>query len=80
MNDLLSWCRHLLLFLFHDATSLHPSSFHRNAFSTCSNHFSVRGKAPTKNEMFCALFSGLRAACVRDFPRKVVVFIAGWVI
>ena len=36
MNDFLSWCRHLLVpFLFHDLTSLHPPSFHRNDFSTC---------------------------------------------
>ena len=32
MNDFLSWCRHLLVpFLF-----LHPPSFQRNDFSTCS--------------------------------------------
>ena len=36
MNDFLSWCMHLLVpFLFHDWTSLHPPSFHRNDFSTC---------------------------------------------
>ena len=36
---------HLLVpFLFHDLTSLHPPSFHRNDFSTCSTHFSFRGK------------------------------------
>ena len=33
--------RHLLVsFLFHALTSLHPPSFHRNDFSTCSTHFS----------------------------------------
>ena len=49
MNDFLSWCRHLLIsFLFHDLTSLHPLSFHGNDFSTCSTHFSLSGKAPTK--------------------------------
>ena len=43
MNDFLSWCRHLL-----DLTSLHPPSFYGNDFSTCSTHFSLSGKAPTK--------------------------------
>ena len=38
MNDFLSWCMHLLVpSLFHDVTSLHPPSFHRNDFSTCLN-------------------------------------------
>ena len=33
---------HLLVpFLFHDLTSLHPPSFHRNHFSTCHNYPSV---------------------------------------
>ena len=41
MNEFVSWCRHLLAsFLFHALTSLHPPSFHRNDFSTCSTHFS----------------------------------------
>ena len=41
MNEFVSWCRHLLVsFLFHELTSLHPPSFHRNDFSTCSTHFS----------------------------------------
>ena len=36
MNNFLSWCMHLLVpFLFHEVTSLHPPSFHRNDFSTC---------------------------------------------
>ena len=40
MNEFVSWCRHLLVsFLFHALTSLHPPSFHRNDFSTCSTHF-----------------------------------------
>ena len=40
MNDFVSWCRHLLVsFLFHDVTSLHPTTFHRNDFSTCSTNF-----------------------------------------
>ena len=42
MNEFVSWCRHLLVsFLFHALTSLHPPSFHRNDFSTCSTHFST---------------------------------------
>ena len=41
MNEFVSWCRHLLVsFLFHALTSLHPPSFHRNDFPTCSTHFS----------------------------------------
>ena len=41
MNEFVSWCRHLLVsFLFHALTSLHPPSFHKNDFSTCSTHFS----------------------------------------
>ena len=49
MNDFLSWYRHLLIsFLFHDLTSLYPLSFHGNDCSTCSTHFSLLGKAPTK--------------------------------
>ena len=38
MNDFvcLGVARHLLVpFIFHDLTSLHPSLFHRNDFSTC---------------------------------------------
>ena len=41
MSEFVSWCRHLLVsFLFHALTSLHPPSFHRNDFSTCSTHYS----------------------------------------
>ena len=37
MNDFLSWCMDVLvLFLFHDVTSLLPPSFHRNDISTCA--------------------------------------------
>ena len=51
MNEFVSWCRHLLVsFLFHALTSLHPPSFHRNDFSTCSTHFSfILGQSPNKN-------------------------------
>ena len=42
MNEFVSWCRHLVFFLFHALTSLHPPSFHRNDFSTCSTHFSLQ--------------------------------------
>ena len=50
MNEFVSWCRHLLVsFLFHALTSLHPPSFHRNDFSTCSTHFSfIFGQSPNK--------------------------------
>ena len=43
MNEFVSWCRHLLVsFLFPALTSLHPPSFHRNDFSTCSTHFGAK--------------------------------------
>ena len=39
MNEFVSWCRHLLVsFLFHALTSLHPPSFYRNDFSTCTSY------------------------------------------
>ena len=42
MNDFVSWCMHLLIsFLFHDVTSLHSPSFHRNGFSTCFTPFLI---------------------------------------
>ena len=41
MSGFVSWCRHLVHFLFHEVTSLHPP---RNDFSTCSTHFSFWGK------------------------------------
>ena len=52
INDFLSLSRHLLVpLLFHELTSLHPSSFQRNDFSTCSTYFSfIWGKAPIKME------------------------------
>ena len=33
-------CRDGVMSDFHEVTSLHPPSFHRNDFSTCSTHFS----------------------------------------
>ena len=56
MNEIVSWCRHLLVsFLFHALTSLHPPSFYRNDFSTCSTHFSlILGQCPNKNDLRCA--------------------------
>ena len=49
MNEFLFWCRHpLVRLLFHEVTSLHPPSFQRNDFSTCSTYFSVSSKAPIK--------------------------------
>ena len=51
MNDFLSWSRHLLVpLLFHEMTSLHPPSFQRNDFSTCSTYFFIWGKAPINME------------------------------
>ena len=51
INDFLSWSRHLLVpLLFHEVTSLHPSSFQRNDFSTCFTYFFICGKAPIKME------------------------------
>ena len=46
MSDFVSWCRHILVpFFFHEVTSLHPPSFHRNDFSTCSTHFFIMGQS-----------------------------------
>ena len=57
------WYMHLLVpFLFHDLTSLHPPSFHRNDFSTCSTHFlMIWGRAPS---VWCFVRArrGVRAA------------------
>ena len=51
INDFLSRSRHLLVpLLFHEVTSLHPPSFQRNHFSTCSTYFFIWGKAPIKME------------------------------
>ena len=52
MNEFVSWCMHLFVpFIFHELTSLHPNSFHRNDFSTRSTHFSffILGQSPIKN-------------------------------
>ena len=41
-------------FFFHDVTSLHPPSFQRNDFSTCSTlstHYFDLGQSPNKNGM-----------------------------
>ena len=47
INDFLSRYRHLLvLLLFHEVTSLHPPSFQRNDFSTCSTYFFSFGAKP----------------------------------
>ena len=60
MNYFLSWCRPLLVsFLFHAVTSLHPPSFHRNDFSTCSTHFFILGQAPSKMWCFVLVLSPL---------------------
>ena len=52
INDFLSRSRHLLVpLLFHEVTSLHPPSFQRNDFSTCSTYFFFLGQSPNKNVM-----------------------------
>ena len=51
INDFLSWSRYLLVpLLFHEVTSLHPPSFQRNDFSTCSTYFFIWGRTPIKME------------------------------
>ena len=53
INDFLSRSRRLLVpLLFHELTSLHPPSFQRNDFSTCSTYFlgGEGGIAPIKME------------------------------
>ena len=44
INEFLFWCRHPLVYLFHEVTSLHPPSFYRNDFSTCSHIFQFGAK------------------------------------
>ena len=52
INDFLSWSRHLLVpLLFHELTSLHPPSFQRNDFSTCSTYFFIWGRTPIEMQM-----------------------------
>ena len=51
INDFLSQSRHLVPLLFHEVTSLHPPSFQRNDFSTCSTYFFYLGQSPNKNGM-----------------------------
>ena len=42
MNEFLFWRRHHLVpLIFHEVTSLHPASFQRNDFSTCSTYFQL---------------------------------------
>ena len=67
MNDSLSWCIYASsCSLFHDVTSVHPPSFHRNDFSTCNNMWAIsaktgggagKGKARTRARL--ASFPGL---------------------
>ena len=68
MNEFVSWCRHLLVsFLFHALTSLHPPSFHRNDFSTCSTHFGAKPRdvffAPRARRFYAR-------ACARGEPTR----------
>ena len=47
INDFLSRSRHFLVpLLFHEMTPLHPPSFKRNDFSTCSTYFFLFGAKP----------------------------------
>ena len=49
LDDFLSLGGHLLVrFLFHEMTSLHPPSFQRNDFSTCSSRTVHTGVSLTK--------------------------------
>ena len=68
MNEFVSWCRHLLVsFLFHVLTSLHPPSFHRNEFSTCSTHFSFILVQSPKMFSLRRLYA---RACARGEPTR----------
>ena len=64
MNDILFWCKDLLVpFIFHDVTSLHPPSFHRNDFPLVPLIFHFGAKPQQK--------------CDVSFPsRALVQFIA----
>ena len=72
MNQFVSWCRHLLVsFLFHALTSLHPPSFYKKDFSTCSTHFSfILGQSPNKNDLRCANVNFYVRACARGEPTR----------
>ena len=49
MSEFLLWCMHNLVpLLFHEITSLHPPSFERNDFPTCSTYFFGSGQSPNK--------------------------------
>ena len=62
MNDFVSWCMHLLVSFFHDVTSLHPPSFHRNDFSTCSTHFLIFWEEEEDTEIVKSRRSGFTRA------------------
>ena len=65
INDFLSRSRHLLVpLLFHKVTSLHPPSFQRNDFSTCSTYFFIWGKAPIGCTLVVALVSSADKATI----------------
>ena len=69
MSDFVSWCRHLLVpFLFHEVTSLHPPSFHRNDFSTCSTHFSFGAKPQQKCVARARIYALCTRMCTRTTP------------
>ena len=80
MNEFVSWCRHLLVsFLFPALTSLHPPSFHRNDFSTCSTHFSfILVQSPKMFSLRSAHVRRLYArACARGEPAHVTIGMYG---
>ena len=64
INDFLSWSRHLLVpLLFHEVTSLHPPSYQRNDFSTCSDvHMRVNVRRGKASKLFPPYFLRVRAS------------------
>ena len=75
MNEFVSWCRHLLVsFLFHALVSLHPPSFHRNDFSTCSTHFLFAKPQSLRSARARRLYA---RACARGEPTRVHAHVNG---
>ena len=61
MSDFMSCCRHLLVpSFFHEVTSLHPPSFHRNDFIP---HIFLLGQSPNKNASREHVYTRYACAC-----------------
>ena len=79
INDFLSRYRHVLVpLLFHEVTSLHPPSFQRNDFSTCTStvlpdpelYIIVNGRPTKSNVVWRSLVNG---ELCQDCNKNIVV-------